>query len=124
MRKLPASLLTFASGAAVAVIIVALLTVSGILPVRTVETKVVKQTSTSSAATTETAALTTGALTAEQIYKQDSAGVVEVLSTFDQRRTSPVRPASSTSQALGSGFVVSSPGLHPHQRARRLRTTA
>ena len=109
MRKFPSSLLTFAGGAAVAVILVTLLTVSGILPVRTVETKVIKQTS-ASAATTETAALTTGALTAEQIYKQDSGGVVEVLSTFDQQSSSQFGPSSSTAQALGSGFVVSSQG--------------
>ena len=109
MRKFPSSLLTFAGGAAVAVILVTLLTVSGILPVRTVETKVIKQTS-ASAATTETAALTTGALTAEQIYKQDSGGVVEVLSTFDQQSSSPFGPSSSTAQALGSGFVVSAQG--------------
>ncbi len=109
MRKIPASLLTFASGAAVAVLLVVLLTVTGILPVKTVETKVIKQTS-SSSATTETAALTTGTLTAEQIYKQDSAGVVEVLSTFDQSSSSPYGPAASTAQALGSGFVVSSQG--------------
>ena len=108
MRKFPSSLLTFAGGAAVAVIIVTLLTVSGILPVRTVETKVIKQAS--SSATTTTAALTTGALTAEQIYKQDSAGVVEVLSTFDQQSSSPFGPSSSTAQALGSGFVVSAQG--------------
>jgi S1-C subfamily serine protease len=109
MRKIPAALLTFASGAAVAVLVVALLTVSGILPIRTVETRVVKQASTSSA-TTEATALTTGALTAEQIYKQDSAGVVEVLSTFDQSSASPYGPTSATAQALGSGFVVSSKG--------------
>jgi len=108
MRKFPSSLLTFAGGAAVAVILVTLLTVSGILPVRTVETKVIKQTS--AAATTQTAALTTGALTAEQIYKQDSGGVVEVLSTFDQQSSSPFGPSSSTAQALGSGFVVSAQG--------------
>jgi putative serine protease PepD len=110
MRKFPSSLLTFAGGAAVAVILVTLLTVSGILPARTVETKVIKQTS-SSSATTETAALTTGALTAEQIYKQDSAGVVEVLSTFSAAQSSsPFGPSSTTTQALGSGFVVSSQG--------------
>jgi putative serine protease PepD len=110
MRKFPSSLLTFAGGAAVAVILVTLLTVSGILPARTVETKVIKQTS-SSSATTETAALTTGALTAEQIYKQDSAGVVEVLSTYSAAQSSsPFGPSSTTTQALGSGFVVSSQG--------------
>ena len=109
MRKFPSSLLTFAGGAAVAVILVTLLTVSGILPARTVETKVIKQTS--SSATPETAALTTGALTAEQIYKQDSAGVVEVLSTFSAAQSSsPFGPSSTTTQALGSGFVVSSQG--------------
>jgi S1-C subfamily serine protease len=110
MRKLPASLLTFASGAAVAALLVIVLTVSGILPVRTVETKVIKRTAASSTATTEAAALTTGALTAEQIYKQDSAGVVEVLSTFAQTSTSPFGQSSSTAQALGSGFVVSAQG--------------
>jgi S1-C subfamily serine protease len=110
MRKLPASFLTFASGAAVAALLVIVLTVSGILPVRTVETRIIKQTSTSSSATTEAAALTTGALTAEQIYKQDSAGVVEVLSTFAQTSTSPFGQSSSAAQALGSGFVVSAQG--------------
>jgi len=106
MRKLTSSLLTCATGAAVAVLVVALLTLSGILPVKTT---VVKQTA-SSAATTTQAALTTGVLTAEQIYQQDSAGVVEVLSTFTQSSASPYGPSTSTAQALGSGFVVSSQG--------------
>ena len=106
MRKFTSSLLTFATGAAVAVLVVALLTVSGILPVKTTVTGQ----SSSSGATTTQAALTTGTLTAEQIYKQDSAGVVEVLSTFAQS-ASPYGPSSSsTSQALGSGFVVSDQG--------------
>ena len=106
MRKFTSSLLTFATGAAVAVLVVALLTVSGILPVKTTVTGQ----SSSSGATTTQAALTTGTLTAEQIYKQDSAGVVEVLSTFAQS-ASPYGPSSSsTSQALASGFVVSDQG--------------
>jgi len=107
MRRFTSSLLTFATGATVAVLVVVLLTVSGILPVKTT---VIRQTS-SSGATTTPAALTTGALTAEQIYKQDSAGVVEVLSTFAQSQASPYGPSSSsTAQALGSGFVVSDQG--------------
>jgi S1-C subfamily serine protease len=107
MRRFTSSLLTFATGATVAVLVVVLLTVSGILPVRTT---VIRQTS-SSGATTTPAALTTGALTAEQIYKQDSAGVVEVLSTFAQSQAWPYGPSSSsTAQALGSGFVVSDQG--------------
>jgi S1-C subfamily serine protease len=109
MRRFTSSLLTFATGAAVAVLVVALLTLTGILPVKTVRTTVVKQPS--SVATTTEAALTTGSLTAEQIYKQDSAGVVEVLSTFPQAQSSsPFGPSSSTAEALGSGFVVSAEG--------------
>src|SRR5450830_1853322 len=109
MRRFTSILLTFAAGAAVAVLVVVLLTLTGILPVKTVQTTVVKQTASSGATTTQ-AALTTGTLTAEQIYKQDSAGVVEVLSTFAQS-ASPYGPSSSsTSQALGSGFVVSDQG--------------
>jgi len=96
MRKFTSSLLTFATGAAVAVLVVALLTVSGILPVKTTVTGQ----SSSSGATTTQAALTTGTLTAEQIYKQDSAGVVEVLSTFAQsaspRGAVDVRPVGLT----------------------------
>src|SRR5450830_450563 len=109
MRRFTSILLTFAAGAAVAVLVVVLLTLTGILPVKTVQTTVVKQTASSGATTTQ-AALTTGTLTAEQIYKQDSAGVVEVLSTFAQS-ASPYGPSSSsTAQALGSGFVVSDQG--------------
>ena len=110
MRRFTSILLTFAAGAAVAVLVVVLLTLTGILPVKTVQTTVVKQTASSGATTTQ-AALSTGALTAEQIYKQDSAGVVEVLSAFSQSSSlSPYGPSSSTAQALGSGFVVSDQG--------------
>jgi S1-C subfamily serine protease len=108
MRRFTSPLLRFATDAAVAVLVVAVLTLTGVLPMKAT---VVKQVS-SSAAATAPAALTTGALTAEQIYKRDSAGVVEVLATFSQ--ASSVSPygqsSSSTTQALGSGFIVSSQG--------------
>src|SRR5664280_1860137 len=111
MRKFAFTLLTFAGGAAVAVLVIVLLTATGILPIKTVQTTVIGQSSATTGTMTQ-AALTTGSLTPEQIYQQDSPGVVEVLSTFAQVPSySPFGlPSSSSAQALGSGFVVSSQG--------------
>jgi S1-C subfamily serine protease len=111
MRKFAFTLLTFAAGAAVAVLVVVLLTATGILPIKTLQTTVIGQSPATTGTTTQ-AALTTGSLTPEEIYQQDSPGVVEVLSTFAQVPSySPFGlPSSSSAQALGSGFVVSSQG--------------
>ncbi len=110
MRSYASTALTFVTGAVVAVLVVALLTVTGLLPVKTVQNTVIKQPA-AAVATTTPAALTSGTLTAEQIYKQYSAGVVEVLATFPQASaTSPYGQSGGSAQSLGSGFVVSSDG--------------
>jgi len=83
----------------------------GVVPVKTEKTTVVKQ-QTAGASTITNAAFTGASLTPEQIYEQSSSGVVEVLATFSQAQASnPYDPAaSSSSQALGTGFAVSKDG--------------
>jgi S1-C subfamily serine protease len=102
---------SFLVGAVSVMAIVVLLIAFGVVPVKTEKTTVVKQ-QTASAATTTNVALTSSYLTPEQIYEQSSSGVVEVLATFSQAQAgSPYDPQSSaSSQALGTGFVVSADG--------------
>ena len=102
---------SFLVGAVSVMAIVVLLIAFGVVPVKTEKTTVVKQ-QTASAATTTNAAFTGGSLTPEQIYEQSSSGVVEVLATFSQAQAAnPYDPQSSaSSQALGTGFVVSADG--------------
>jgi S1-C subfamily serine protease len=97
---------TFVAGAVSVIVVVVLLMAFGVVPVKT-ET----QTLVTTGATNTTVASTTPqtGLTAEQIYQQYSAGVVEVLSTFAPQGVSPFGQSSS-GQALGSGFVVSKDG--------------
>ena len=91
--------------------ILVLLIAFGVVPVKTEKTTVVKQ-QTASAATVTNAAFSGASLTPEQIYERSSSGVVEVLATFSQAQASnPYDPAaSSSSQALGTGFLVSEDG--------------
>jgi S1-C subfamily serine protease len=94
----------FVSGIAVAAIAVVALMATGVLPVRTQTTTVV--TREQRVGTTASSA----ALTPAQIYQKDAPGVVEVVSTLQTTEQSFFGPVTGTSQALGSGFVVSPHG--------------
>ena len=101
----------FATGALATVLVVVLLMATGVLPVKTEKTTVVREKSVTTAAATSTVAMTSTAMTPAQIYEKYSAGVVEVLSTFSNVASmSPYGQSSSSAQALGSGFVVSADG--------------
>ena len=54
----------------------------------------------------------TKGLTAEQIYKRDAPGVVQITATSVTQGIDPITntPTSQTEQALGSGFVISKAG--------------
>ncbi len=54
----------------------------------------------------------TKGLTAEQIYKRDAPGVVQITATSVSQTIDPYSnaPATQTEQALGSGFVISKAG--------------
>ena len=109
MRRLWSSKWAVATGSAVTLLVVAALMAAGVVPVKVETTTVVREKATSTAATTPVA-LTTTALTPAQIYQKYSAGVVEVLSTFSQSSSLSPFGQNQTSQALGSGFVVSKDG--------------
>ena len=114
MRPLWSKTGMFATGMLAAILIVVGLMGGGVIPVKT-ETRVVTGGDTTSAsssnASTTTVAATTTSLTPAQIYDQSSPGVVEVLSVFTQTSADPLSATgSSTAQALGSGFVVSTDG--------------
>ena len=108
MSDLRSRFAVFSAGVLAIVLILAILVVAGVLPVKT-EKRVVQQTATGTVAT----ALTNGSgLTPAQIYQKYSAGVVEVVSTFPSINNGFgfFGQTSGSSQALGSGFVVSSDG--------------
>ncbi len=104
MTRLRSHALMFVSGIAVAAIAVVALMATGVLPVRTHTTTVVTREQT--VGTTAS----TVALTPAQIYQKDAPGVVEVVSTLQTTEESFFGPVTGTSQALGSGFVVSPQG--------------
>ena len=111
MKRLWSSRWAVATGSAVTVLVVVALMATGVLPVKTETTTVVHEKSATTAAATSTVALTSAAMTPAQIYNTYSAGVVEVLSTFATvSSTSPYGQSSSSAQALGSGFIVSTDG--------------
>ena len=110
MKRLWSSRWAVATGSAVTVLVVVALMATGVLPVKTEKTTVVREKASEEAATT-TVAMTGTSMTPAQIYNKYSAGVVEVLSTFNNvSSTSPYGQSSSSAQALGSGFVVSTDG--------------
>jgi S1-C subfamily serine protease len=110
MTRLPSRIGAFLSGGVAVALILVLLMVFGVIPVKTTHTTVVEKTS-YAAETSTPQTQTTGALTPAQIYQKYSAGVVEVLSTFNQSGGSSFfGPLSVPTQALGSGFVVSQDG--------------
>ena len=102
---------SFLVGAVSIMAIVVILIAFGVVPVKTEKTTVVTQQTAGQSAPTNVA-LASGSLTPEQIYEQSSSGVVEVLATFSQAQAaSPYDSQSSaSSQALGTGFVVSADG--------------
>jgi S1-C subfamily serine protease len=110
MRKLLSRTGTFLTGVAVTVLVVVLLMAFGVVPVKTQTTTIVKEPATTQAASNSTASLGSADLTPTQIYDKYSQGVVEVLSTFNQSSNLNPFGQASSSQALGSGFVVSSDG--------------
>jgi len=112
MKKLWSSKWAVASGSALTVLALVALMAAGVLPLRTEKTTVVRERAAATAAATSTVALTSTAMTPAQIYEEYSAGVVEVLATFNNVSSmSPYGPSSSSAQALGSGFVVSADGF-------------
>jgi S1-C subfamily serine protease len=107
MSKLSSRLLIFVAGVATTALVIVVLMATGVLPVKTDKTTVIRET----AAANSTVAMTSSGLTPTQIYDKYSAGVVEVLSTFKNvQSASPFGPSSSSEQALGSGFVVAADG--------------
>ena len=114
MRRLWSKTGMFATGMLATILVVVGLMAAGVIPVKT-DTRVVTggdtTTASSSNVSTTTVAATATSLTPAQIYDQSSPGVVEVLSTFTQTSADPLSATgSSTAQALGSGFVVSTDG--------------
>jgi len=123
MKQAGARLGIFLAGAvSVGVILVALMA-AGVLPVKVSETRIVSGDAAASAqddgdpsgagssgqtGSSETSARV-GTLTPAQIYERSSSGVVEVLATFGSGEGF-IGPQSGSSQALGSGFVVSEDG--------------
>lgn len=95
-----------------AALVLVLLVATGVLPTTTKRVVVEKQVATTGSGTTAQTQPTgsvTGQLTPTEIYQKYSPGVVEVLSTFP-----PVQDffgQTTSSEALGSGFVVSSKGV-------------
>ena len=59
---------------------------------------------------TAPASYRTPGLDAEQIYRDDGPGVVQITATSVQQSSDPFFPGQSTTQALGSGFVLDKAG--------------
>ncbi len=106
MGRLRSYALTFVSGVAVSAIVVVVLMATGVLPVRSQKTTVVRDTAVAPAVS----AGATAALTPAEIYQRESSGVVEVVSTLQTTQQTFFGPVTGQSQALGSGFVVSHQG--------------
>jgi putative serine protease PepD len=108
MSKLGTRVALYLAGAVTVILVLVVLAIAGVVPVKTERTTVVQPQPGSASATT-TAVAEGGTLTATQIYQKYAAGVVEVLSTF-QQTGGGFFGQPSTAQALGSGFVVSIDG--------------
>jgi S1-C subfamily serine protease len=59
---------------------------------------------------TAPAAFQTTSLDPEQIYREDGPGVVQITATSVQQSSDPLFPGQSTTQSLGSGFVLDKAG--------------
>jgi S1-C subfamily serine protease len=111
VKRLWSNRWALATGSAVTVLVIVALMATGVLPVKTEKTTLVREKSAATAAATTTVALTGTSMTPAEIYDKYSAGVVEVLATFDNvASTSPYGQSSASAQALGSGFVVAPDG--------------
>jgi S1-C subfamily serine protease len=111
MSKLRSFSIVFLSGVAVTMIALVVLMAVGALPVRTAQTTTAERTATPSPKTVAATTGPSGSLTPAEIYTKYSSGVVEVLATFSATAgQSFFGPQPSASEALGSGFVVSSEG--------------
>ena len=116
MARRRSQAMVFISGVALTALVLVVLMATGVLPVKTQTTTVVtkQQTAAGATETSSTASDALGAsdvaLTPAQIYQRDSSGVVEVVSTLQTTQQSLFGPVSGETQALGSGFVVSTQG--------------
>ena len=99
----------FAFGMLTAILVVVVLMAAGVLPLKVKTQVLMRQVASSNSATTTTTAAETS-LSPADIYEENSAGVVEVLASFTASSNPMWGMGSTTSQALGSGFVVSSDG--------------
>lgn len=99
----------FAFGMLTAILVVVVLMAAGVLPLKVKTQVLMRQVASSNSATTMTTAAETS-LSPADIYEENSAGVVEVLASFTASSNPMWGMGSTTSQALGSGFVVSSDG--------------
>ena len=109
MRHLWSRAGLFAFGMLTAVLVVVVLMAAGVLPVKVKTQVLVRQVASSNSATTTRTAAETS-LSPADIYVENSAGVVEVLASFTTSSNPMWGMGSTTSQALGSGLVVSSNG--------------
>jgi len=112
MKKLRSGVGVFLSGGVTILVLLALLVLFGVLPVKTQKTTVVEPGASASSSMTTAALSSSGSLTPSAIYQKYSAGVVEVLATYHVAASQGFfgEIPSSSSQALGSGFVVSNDG--------------
>jgi len=108
MTRLRSHALMFVCGIAVAALAAVALMATGVLPVRTQTTTVIAAGQTVGTTPVSTSAAT--ALTPAEIYQRAAPGVVEVVSTLQTTEQGFFGPVTGTSQALGSGFVVSPRG--------------
>jgi S1-C subfamily serine protease len=113
MSKKASAAWMFLAGVAVTALVLVVLVAAGVMPVKT-ETKTVVRTSPASTSPVSLNTTSTSGLTPAQIYQQYSAGVVEVFSKFTATQSQTLDPfgqqSSAATEALGSGFVVSSDG--------------
>jgi len=109
MRHLWSRAGMFAFGMLTAILVVVVLMAAGVLPLKVKTQVLMRQVASSNSATTTTTAAETS-LSPADIYEENSAGVVEVLASFTASSNPMWGMGSTTSQALGSGFVVSSDG--------------
>ena len=109
MRHLWSRAGLFAFGMLTAVLVVVVLMAAGVLPLKVKTQVLMRQVASSNSATTTRAAAETS-LSPADIYEENSAGVVEVLASFTASANPIYGMGSTTAQALGSGFVVSSDG--------------
>jgi S1-C subfamily serine protease len=114
MSKRASAAWMFLAGVALTALVIVALVAAGIVPVKATQTVVRTTTGASTSTVAYNNAVAGDGLTPAQIYQRYSAGVVEVFSTFQGSQSQTFdpfsQPSSGTSEALGSGFVVSADG--------------